>query len=134
MASSSSSTIGIQLAPKPGFCIKTVTLPGAVIPPTVKKTTAPSNTPVPEGLKVFVNIAWDTNVPPSPQGSEEAILRAIHGEDVEDADATGFYIPTIVSSSREEKDKGVFPFRLVQHLPTRTVMNGLRSGESIIGI
>ena len=129
---SSSSTIEIQLIPKPGFCIKTATLAGAIIPATVKETTAPRSTPVPEGLKVFVNIAWDTNVPPSPQGSEEAILRAIHGEEVEDTDAAGLYIPAIVSNLREEKDKGMFPFRLVQHLPTCTVMNGSRSGESII--
>ncbi|KJA14573.1 hypothetical protein HYPSUDRAFT_150220 [Hypholoma sublateritium FD-334 SS-4] len=108
MASSSSSTIEIQLSPKPGFCIKTSTLAGAVIP-AVKESTSPSSPSVPEGLKVFVNIAWDTNVPPSPQGSEEAILRAIHGEDVEEADAAGFYIPAIVSSPREEKDKAGNP-------------------------
>lgn len=114
MALSSSSTIDLQLSPKPGFCVKTATLAGAVILPAVKEPTASSSASVPEGLKVFVNIAWDTNVPPSPQGSEEAILRAIHGEDVEEADAAGFYIPAIVSSPREDKDKGAFSFHSVQ--------------------
>lgn len=47
-------------------------------------------------------------MPPSPPGSEGAILRTIRGEDVAEDDASGFYIPAVVSSVREDRDKGTF--------------------------
>ncbi|KAF9483317.1 hypothetical protein BDN70DRAFT_990493 [Pholiota conissans] len=105
-------TAQIELTPKPGFCIKTSTL-GGVIPsdafPSHAEQRSPTTTSIPEGLKVFVNIAWDPKVPPSPKGSEEAIIRALEGEEVDAEDASGFYIPAIVSSAREDKDKSGNP-------------------------
>jgi hypothetical protein len=114
-SSSSKSRVRIEFAPKPGFCIKTSTLGGAIPSPTPLQPHAqtaeklPSSlTSVPEGLKVFVNIAWDPKAPPSPKGSEEAILSALEGDDVDVEDAAGLYIPAIVSPAREDKDKGAF--------------------------
>ena len=61
---------------------------------------------VPKGLKVFVNIAWDANVPPPPEGSEEVIQKAMLGEDLDDLNPEGWYVPVIVSDGRQDKDKG----------------------------
>ncbi|KAF8169812.1 pre-RNA processing PIH1/Nop17-domain-containing protein [Pholiota molesta] len=115
-SSSSKSRVRIEFAPKPGFCIKTSTLGGAIPSPTPLQPHAqtaeklPSSlTSVPEGLKVFVNIAWDPKAPPSPKGSEEAILRALEGDDVDVEDAAGLYIPAVVSPAREDKDKAGNP-------------------------
>ncbi|KAF8171301.1 pre-RNA processing PIH1/Nop17-domain-containing protein [Pholiota molesta] len=115
-SSSSTSRVRIEFAPKPGFCIKTSTLGGAIPSPTPLQPHAqtaeklPSSlTSVPEGLKVFVNIAWDPKAPPSPKGSEEAILRALEGDDVDVEAAAGLYIPAIVSPAREDTDKAGNP-------------------------
>jgi hypothetical protein len=114
----------IQLAPKAGFCVKTNTLAPAVLPPPPSPPPSTKTTlleppsaprPVPQGTKVFVNIAWDANVPPPPEGSEEAVQRAMRGvePDAQGADAmagvegTGeWYVPVIVSPPREDTDKG----------------------------
>ncbi|KAF8154081.1 pre-RNA processing PIH1/Nop17-domain-containing protein [Crassisporium funariophilum] len=118
MSSSTSSThTRIDLAPKPGFCIKTSTLTPAVLP-----SPPPTPTPnphlleppagpivVPKGLKVFVNIAWDARVPPPPEGSEDAVQRAMRGEEVDGRNAEGWYVPVIVSNGRHEKDKAGNP-------------------------
>ncbi|KDR74195.1 hypothetical protein GALMADRAFT_100012 [Galerina marginata CBS 339.88] len=84
------SDVRIDLAPKAGFCIKSTTL-------------------APAGLKVFVNIAWDPNVPPPPEGSEDAIQRAMQGEDIDETNSSGWYVPVIVSNAREDKDKSGSP-------------------------
>ena len=77
--------IRINLAPKAGFCVKTKTE---------------------QGLKVFVNIAWDSNVPPPPKGNEEAIQAAIEG--TSDVDPDTWYVPVVVSEPRKDIDKGQY--------------------------
>lgn len=120
-SASSSSYVRVQLAPKAGFCVKTSTLTPAVLPPPPTSLAAaaksPSATPnerlepppgpilVPQGRKVFVNIAWDPNVPPPPEGTEEDVRRAMEGADSEEAKG-GWYVPVIVSHAREDVDKG----------------------------
>ncbi|KAF8954426.1 pre-RNA processing PIH1/Nop17-domain-containing protein [Flammula alnicola] len=97
---SSPSHVRIELAPKPGFCVK--------IESQRKCEPAGARTgpiPVAKGLKVFVNIAWDANVPPPPEGSEDAIQRAMQGEDVDEENPSGWYVPVIVSNARQDKDK-----------------------------
>ncbi|KAF8200358.1 pre-RNA processing PIH1/Nop17-domain-containing protein [Pholiota molesta] len=95
----------IQLAPKAGFCTTLLEPPSAP-------------RPVPQGTKVFVNIAWDANVPPPPEGSEEAVQRAMRGvePDAQGADAMAgvdgageWYVPVIVSPPREDTDKAGKP-------------------------
>ena len=43
---------------------------------------------MPVGMKVFVNMAYDANVPPPPQGSEDIIKRAIKGEEPPEGELT----------------------------------------------
>ncbi|TFK37675.1 hypothetical protein BDQ12DRAFT_666930 [Crucibulum laeve] len=104
----------IDLAPSPGFCIKTATLQPAVYTPTPTQSPSPNNNileqpqhpiPIPKGRKVFVNIAWDKNVPPPPEGSEEAIQNAMKGEDVDETNEQGWFVPVVVSEGREDVDK-----------------------------
>ncbi|KIK09537.1 hypothetical protein K443DRAFT_671439 [Laccaria amethystina LaAM-08-1] len=77
-------SLSISLSPTPGFCVKSKTL-----------------TPVP--TKVFINIAWDKNVPSPPKSSEDDIQRAMKG----DVDERGnpWYVPVVVSEPRQDKDK-----------------------------
>ncbi|KAG2152807.1 pre-RNA processing PIH1/Nop17-domain-containing protein [Suillus clintonianus] len=75
-----SSSISLTLNPVPGFCLKSNVL------------TAPQ-------LKLFLNIAWDANVPPPPTETEDVIQKAMRGEDV------GWFVPVIVSDLRHDKDK-----------------------------
>jgi hypothetical protein len=115
MASSSK----VTLKPSAGYCIKTMVVqpgfftPAAPLPDAASSSNvlsptrlSPSQIPVPQGLKVFVNIAWDKNVPPPPEGNEDVIQRAMQGEDVDEANPDGWYVPVIVSQGREDKDKG----------------------------
>lgn len=122
MSSSSSSHVRIQLAPKAGFCVKTTTLAPAVLPPPPPSLSRPksdSTQPdarlepppgpiaVPQGCKVFVNIAWDPNVPPPPEGTDEDVRRAMEGTDyATESEEGGWYVPVIVSNAREDVDKG----------------------------
>ncbi|KAJ3500356.1 hypothetical protein NLJ89_g9834 [Agrocybe chaxingu] len=111
----SSQHVRIELAPKAGFCVKSSALTPGVLPAPPVPKTSPNllepNAPitVPKGLKVFVNIAWDSKVPPPPEGSEEEILRAMQGEEVGETNPSGWYVPVIVSNGREDKDKAGNP-------------------------
>lgn len=65
---------------------------------------------IPVGVKVFLNIAWDTNVPTPPTADEAVVRRAMMGEDLDDAIGIGegaYYVPIVVSEPREDTDKGV---------------------------
>ncbi|PBK71822.1 hypothetical protein ARMSODRAFT_954613 [Armillaria solidipes] len=83
---SPSTTKKVTLSPQAGFC--------------VKSTTNSSN-----GMKVFINIAWDANVPSPPPASDEVIQRAMQGED----DDEGWYVPVVVSEPRGDVDKSGKP-------------------------
>jgi hypothetical protein len=105
----------VKLKPSPGFVIKSTTLNDAFynLHPTTATNTLlePSNAlgmQIPKGLKVFVNIAWDANVPPPPEGSEDVIQKAMLGEDLDSLNPEGWYVPTVVSEGRQDTDKGVF--------------------------
>lgn len=88
--------IRVTLSPSAGFCIKSVALN--------------SSTKVSQkGIKLFINIAWDENVPPPPHGSEQAVQDAMHGrEDEQDEGALKdgtWFVPVVVSEPREDSDK-----------------------------
>ncbi|GJE95821.1 pre-RNA processing PIH1/Nop17-domain-containing protein [Phanerochaete sordida] len=110
-------TVRVDLSPKPGFCIKTTTLQSATfkVSPSVDKsqTVVSDAVTIPRGMKVFVNVAWDANVPPPPEGSEEMIQKAMLGEleTDEDALASGraWFVPVIVSEPRMDSDKAGKP-------------------------
>ncbi|KAG2076446.1 hypothetical protein BDR04DRAFT_1089555 [Suillus decipiens] len=115
----SSSIDSLALNPVPGFCVKSNVLQLAVVPrtaidlPPSDPLGALSNTPItiPKGLKVFINIAWDINVPPPPAGGEIAIQEAIRGQ--ESKSNTGCFIPAVVSDLRHDKDKAGKPALVV---------------------
>ena len=114
-------TVRVNLSPKPGFCIKSSALESAVCKISPSRPSAnksiegsaaliPNTISIPEGTKVFVNIAWDANVPPPPEGSEDAIQKAMSGEGEFDEEALvsgrGWFVPVIVSEPRSDIDKG----------------------------
>jgi hypothetical protein len=104
-----SSITAIPLSPLPGFCVKTKALQETVVPGTATSASSDAlgttpNTPI--ALKVFINIAWDANVPPPPLGSEDAIQKAMRGEDFDELNPNGWFVPVIVSDLRDDKDKG----------------------------
>lgn len=109
-----SSSVALTLNPVPGFCVKSIALQPAVVHRTATShplstpsdTTGASSNTIPKGLKVFVNIAWDTNVPPPPPASEDAIQKAMLGRDYDESNSDGWFIPVIVSDLRDDKDKG----------------------------
>lgn len=124
----------VTLTPKPGFVVKSLTTtPGYyVYPPTdtssssstsltkpntnaktngglLEPTKTPARVlPIAKDLKVFINIAWDPNVPAPPSDVDEGtIRRAMAGEDMGDGQLTGeYFVPIVVSEPREDKDKG----------------------------
>ncbi|KAF9260415.1 hypothetical protein L218DRAFT_932502 [Marasmius fiardii PR-910] len=102
-------SISVTLKPIPGFCIKT-------------------NTLQPVGLKLFINIAWDQNVPPPPQASEEAIKRAMSGDLGSLDTGDDYFVPVVVSEGRQDTDKAGRPslvFDCVFHksVKTRTLVD-----------
>jgi hypothetical protein len=99
----------ITLKPSPGFVIKTVSLevglytPSA--PPSIpanNKTLEPvsRSIAVTAGHKVFLNVAFDSNVPPPRKASEVDIRRALAG------DEDGYFVPVVICDGREMADKG----------------------------
>ncbi|KAI9060119.1 hypothetical protein FKP32DRAFT_1632973 [Trametes sanguinea] len=104
-----SGTTRISLTPTPGFCIKSTSLNTTTLPPS-PSTAAPVS--IPANLKIFVNIAWDKNVPAPPETSEAAIERAIAGDvalAVDASDPEDWFVPVIVSEPRQDKDKAGKP-------------------------
>ncbi|KAF8627597.1 hypothetical protein AX17_006169 [Amanita inopinata Kibby_2008] len=95
-------SIPIQLTPSPGFCIKSTALQPAII------TLRNAPVQVPKNLKIFVNLAWDKNVPSPPEGSEEDIQRAMQGQDADEL-ADGWFVPVVVSEGRQDTDKAGKP-------------------------
>lgn len=116
-ASSSGST-RITLAPTPGFTVKSVSTTAAVYtlsttpstPDTARNVLEPVHQPntlaIPKGVKIFINMAWDKNVPAPPSASEGSIRRAMMGEDLEDGEGA-YVVPVVVSEPRPDTDKCV---------------------------
>lgn len=105
----------VVLSPSAGFVVKTTNQEPGIYSPTVPSDKQPSPTllepaqrsiPVPHGLKIFINIAFDRDVPPPPQSSESDIRKAMVGDD------KTHFVPIVVSEGREVTDKGkpIHPF------------------------
>ena len=113
-------TVQVDLSPKPGFCIKSTALASAVCRVSGRTGDSrrdaaaaallPDTVSIPQGMKIFVNIAWDANVPPPPEGSEDVIQKAMSGEEDVDEEALasgrGWFVPVVVSEPRTDLDKG----------------------------
>ncbi|KAH9948453.1 pre-RNA processing PIH1/Nop17-domain-containing protein [Amylocystis lapponica] len=104
-------TVSVALAPSPGFCINMHHYHPPASRTRLDRPTVVANTiTIPVGLKVFVNVAWDTNVPPPPHGSEDAIQHAMHAHDaLADANPEDWFVPVLVSEPREDRDKAGKP-------------------------
>ncbi|KAJ7670525.1 pre-RNA processing PIH1/Nop17-domain-containing protein [Mycena rosella] len=96
----------VQLKPTAGFCLKSSTIQPAVL---TSPNSLSASTAIPKGLKVFVNIAWDPNVPAPPEGNEEAIQRAMRGEDTAQPNPDAWFVPVVVSDAKNDTDKAGKP-------------------------
>lgn len=94
----SSAAKQVSLKPVAGFCVKSNILQDGVLGR--------------KGAKVFVNIAYDELVPAPPPATEEAIQRAMKGQDDEHLSDDGWYVPVVVSEPRPDVDKGTLGFSM----------------------
>ncbi|SRR6266404_1958425 len=92
---STSAWINVDISPSPGFCIKSKLLrPGSL-----------NQVALPQGFKVFVNVAWSKDIPPPPDG----VLGLVTAKPTSDrqADASDRSDdPIFASDGRLDTDKG----------------------------
>lgn len=97
--------VAAELNPVPGFCVKSRATNDALIHLTASD--QPPDVHVTKGLKIFVNITWDPNVPPPPPASDDAIRRATQGLDTNDSNPEeAWFVPIVLSDARQDSDKG----------------------------
>lgn len=113
MSMATAPKIAVALNPVPGFCVKSKATNVAVVhrtasdpPHDIHGDTSKSTLPVQKGSKIFVNIAWDANVPPPPPGSEDAIRNAMQGLGIDESNPDAWFVPVVVSDARPDSDKG----------------------------
>ncbi|KAI0063296.1 hypothetical protein BV25DRAFT_1802318 [Artomyces pyxidatus] len=107
-------SVAVKVSPSPGFCVKSTSLQSGIYTasapdPNDAEKRILKKIPVPQGLKIFVNVAWSRDVPPPPEGSEEAIQRAMEGQDIDELNPDGWFVPVIVSDGRQDADKAGKP-------------------------
>lgn len=129
---SSQETVPVAIKPTPGFCIKSTTSDSgsytyrnatpnnsaitalSALSPQISSSSSspnpnPNLLPIPKGIKVFLNIAWDSNVPAPPPADEAAVRRAMAGGDLDDTISGRYYVPVVVSEPRTVTDKAGKP-------------------------
>ena len=106
MTSTSTSNVTISVSPSPGFCIKSKLLQPGIL--NVTSPDQPTRTPVPtpQGLKVFVNIAWSKDVPPPLDGVEKALGSVAHDHRMDRKSENVDSISVFASDGRLDVDKG----------------------------
>ncbi|KAI6118097.1 hypothetical protein F5141DRAFT_1263659 [Pisolithus sp. B1] len=121
MATAANEQVTVTLNPVPGFCVKSRATNDTVVHAAsiadgadvsrrdTQLNRASHLIPVTKDLKIFVNIAWDSNVPPPPQGSEEAVQRAMRGLHIDESNPNGWFVPLVVSDARRDSDKAGKP-------------------------
>jgi len=77
------SNVTISVSPSPGFCIKSKLLQPGILNVTSADQPTRTPVPIPQGLKVFVNIAWSKDVPPPLDGIENALETVVHNHRVD---------------------------------------------------
>ena len=98
--------VAVALNPVPGFCVKSRATNDALVRLTALD--QPREVRVEKGLKIFVNITWDPNVPPPPPASDDAIHRAIQGLDIDESNPEAWFVPIVLSDVRQDSDKGSY--------------------------
>jgi hypothetical protein len=80
----------IHISPSPGFCIKSKLLHSGFL----------NQVALPQGLKVFINVAWSKDLPPPPNG----VKKTLTGDHQTHSDDSSIYAFT--SDGRLDTDKG----------------------------
>ena len=106
METATPAKIAVALNPVPGFCVKSRATSDTLV--RLTESDQPREVRVEKGLKIFVNIAWDPNVPPPPPASDDAIHRALQGLDIDDSESNpdAWFVPIVLSDVRQDSDKG----------------------------
>lgn len=102
MEYATSDKVAVTLNPVPGFCVKSRATNDAL----VRTDNPQNNLRVEKGLKIFVNIAWDLNVPPPPPATDDAMQRAIQGLNIDESSPEAWFVPIVLSDARQDSDKG----------------------------
>lgn len=118
-----SSIIPITLTPTAGFCVKSTVVQAVKYTPIAQLSNYPNVLEprpepivIPTGFKIFINLAWESSVPPPPEADEAVIKRAMEGEDPAMPSTHSWYVPVVVSEGRLDRDKGK-PFTSRSHPP-----------------
>jgi len=98
--------VTINLSPSPGFCIKSKLLQPGVL----NVTSTQNPVPIPQGLKVFVNIAWSKDVPPPLDGVQKALEYAAHNRRMDGKSQRESPISVFTFDGRLDTDKGTSIF------------------------
>jgi len=106
METASPDRVAVALNPVPGFCVKSRATNDALVRITAPDSDHPRDVRVDKGLKIFVNIAWDPNVPPPPPASDDVIHRAMQGLDIDESNSEAWFVPIVLSDARQDSDKG----------------------------
>lgn len=106
----------VALSPVPGFCVKSRAINDALVHLTASD--QPHGVHVQKGLKIFVNVAWDPNVPPPPPSSDDAIHRAMQGLDIDASNSEAWFVPVVLSDARQDSDKGWYSAHIVPCVPS----------------
>ncbi|KAG6374002.1 hypothetical protein JVT61DRAFT_4637 [Boletus reticuloceps] len=116
MQTTTPAKVSVALNPVPGFCVKSWATNDALV-----RLSAPgdSDIHVKKGLKIFINIAWDQNIPPPPPASDDAIQRAMQGLDVDESNPEAWFVPIVLSDARQDSDKGRHHMNSVHVVPLR---------------
>ncbi|KAN0079982.1 pre-RNA processing PIH1/Nop17 domain containing protein [Tylopilus felleus] len=101
MEYATSDKVAVTLNPVPGFCVKSRATNDAL----VRTDNPQNNLRVEKGLKIFVNIAWDLNVPPPPPATDDAMQRAIQGLNIDESSPEAWFVPIVLSDARQDSDK-----------------------------
>jgi hypothetical protein len=99
----SGSNVTVDVSPSPGFCLKSKLLQPGVLNVGHTHEQGQGPVPIPEGLKVFVNIAWSKDVP----SHVENVIASVAHNSLTDRKVQGDSpISVFASDGRLDTDKG----------------------------
>jgi hypothetical protein len=121
----SSLNVTINVTPSPGFCIKSKLLQSSVLNVTSSHEPTQRLVPIPQGLKVFVNIAWSKDVPPPLDGVEKILEFVAHNLRTDGKSEGDSPISVFASDGRLDTDKGTSATRsCFESTPSRSLRLG----------
>ena len=106
LMASSTSNVTINVSPLPGFCIKSKLLQPGILKVVSTHEQIQEPAPIPEGLKVFVNIAWSKDVPPPLDGVDKTLKLVAQNPRTDRKIERDGPISVFASDGRLDTDKG----------------------------